>query len=244
MADFNVHVATGAIAGGVGVTALMSADRMDPQTGLICFFAAMIGGVLPDVDADESVLLNLIFTFFALLASFFVMFSQLGGHAILESIILWLLAFLFVKLAVFELFTRTTTHRGIFHSLPAGLFFACATAVLMSRLFHQPASAAWLTGLFVLTGCLVHLLMDELYSLNLFGVGGVEHSLGSAFKLYSRELWATAAMIAATVVAFLLAPSPAELVGSLFTLETLEAIRGRLLPAGHWFGLPFLPVAP
>lgn len=244
MAGFNIHVSVAAVVGGVGVTTLMSAGQSDPQTGLLCFFAAMLGGVLPDVDADESIPLNLAFTFGALLGSFFVMFSQVAVYSIVELILIWLVTFLLIKLAVFELFTRLTIHRGIFHSLPAGLFFACATVTLLSRLFHHSAQESWLAGLFILVGYWVHLVLDELYSLNLFGVGGVAHSLGSAFKLYSRNWWVTGAMYGAVVVFYLLTPSLSEMVDGVFVPGTWQGVQARLLPVGAWFGLPFLPVSP
>lgn len=243
MAGFDVHVSVASVVGGVGVTILMGTGQADPQIALICFFATMIGGVLPDVDADESIPLRLAFTFFAMLASFLVMFSYADGYSILELIVLWLLMFLFVRLVVLELFTRTTSHRGIFHSLPAGVLFACVTAILLSRLFHHSAKLSWLAGLFVLLGYVVHLLLDELYSLNLLGAGGVSSSFGSAFKLYSNNIWVTCALYAAIAVLFLFTPSLAEMVDAVFNQATWNALQTRWVPTGAWFGLPFLSIS-
>ncbi|MBF0341403.1 MAG: metal-dependent hydrolase [Magnetococcales bacterium] len=239
MAGFNVHLAVGAMAGGVGVTSLMVAGLVDSQVGLLGFFAAMIGGVLPDVDAEESIFLDLAFTVFALLGSFFVMFSQTGVYSVAELTILWLVTFLFIKFAVFELFVRFTVHRGIFHSVPAGVFFGGVTAALLIHLFRLPERAAWLAGLFVFFGYLVHLLLDELYSLNLLGEGGVLASFGTAFKFHSRDSWATASMYTAIALVFMMTPGVSGLLGELFSKATLDAVGARFLPAGHWFGLPY-----
>lgn len=237
MAGFNVHVSVASVVGGMGVTTLMATGQLDGQAALLCFFMAMIGGVLPDVDADQSIPLNLAFTFFALLGSFLVMFSQVQHFSILESIVVWLLTFLLIKLAVFELFTRMTVHRGIIHSLPAGFFFTCTTSTLLSHLFHHSDRLSWLAALFLLLGFLVHLLLDELYSLNLFGVGGVSHSLGSAFKLYSRNWWATGGMCAAGLLLFLLTPSLADVGDLLLNQATWQSVFGRFLPTAGWFHL-------
>ncbi|MBF0271471.1 MAG: metal-dependent hydrolase [Magnetococcales bacterium] len=244
MAGFHTHLAVAAVSGGVGVTTLMVAGVVDPQTGLIGFMGATIGGVLPDVDAEDSWPLDLAFTLFALLGSFFVMFSQVGAYSVAELTVLWMVSFLFIKLAVCEMFVRFTVHRGIFHSLPAGVFFAGLTALLLMRLFHQSERLAWLTGLFVLLGYLVHLLLDELYSLNLFGPGGVSSSLGSAFKLSAPDGWATSAMYLAIFLVYYVTPGPLATLREIFTPATLDAILPRLVPAGPWFGLPFLALFP
>ncbi|MBF0629248.1 MAG: metal-dependent hydrolase [Magnetococcales bacterium] len=237
MAGFDIHLAVAAVFGGVGVTTLMGAGMIDPQTGLIGFVAAMIGGVMPDVDADDSIFLDLSFTLFALLGSFFVMFSQLARYSIAELIVLWLVTFLFIKLALFELFVRFTVHRGIFHSLPAGLFFAGLTADLLIRLFHQPDRVAWLAGLFVLLGYLVHLLLDELYSLNLLSAEGVADSFGTAFKLRAPDGWATATMYLSVLLVYYDTPGLGLLLRELFSPITWHAISPRLLPTGEWFGI-------
>ncbi|MBF0428187.1 MAG: metal-dependent hydrolase [Magnetococcales bacterium] len=240
MAGFNAHCAVAAVVGGMAVTTLMVSGQADPQTALICLGSCLIGGVLPDVDADESVPLKLSFTVFALLGSFFIMFSQVKVYSILELIVLWLVTFLFIKLVVFELFTRITVHRGIFHSLPAGIFFAGATAVLMSRLFHHPDKLSWLAGLFLFLGFVVHLILDELVSLNLFGVGGVSYSFGSAFKLFSRNGWVTGAMYAAVVIILFMAPNLPDVVKGVFNQTSRDAVNAHFLPTGPWFGVPFL----
>ncbi|MBF0190555.1 MAG: metal-dependent hydrolase [Magnetococcales bacterium] len=244
MAGFNTHVAVAAVIGGVGVATLMVAGLADPQTGLVGFIAATIGGVLPDVDAEDSWPLDLAFTLFALLGSFFIMFSQVPVYSIVELTVLWMVSFLFIKLAVCEMFVRFTVHRGIFHSLPAGVFFAGLTALLLMRLFHQSERFAWMTGLFVLLGYLVHLLLDELYSLNLFGEGGVSASLGSAFKLSAPDGWATAAMYVAIFLVYYVTPGLPATLREIFTPATLDAILARLVPVGPWFGLPFLAQFP
>ncbi|MBF0214534.1 MAG: metal-dependent hydrolase [Magnetococcales bacterium] len=240
MAGFHVHVTVAAAVGGVGVISLMVAGQADLQTGWIGFVAATIGGVLPDVDAEDSWPLDLAFTFFALLGSFLVMFSQVAVYSIAELTVLWLVTYLFIRLAVLELFVRFTVHRGIFHSLPAGVFFAGATAALLLRLFHLSERLAWLAAVFMLLGYLVHLLLDELYSLKLLEEGGISASFGTAFKLRSQDGWATSAMYLAVFLVYYLTPGLPDALRGLFSPAVGEAILNRLVPVGPWFGLPFL----
>ncbi|MBF0125760.1 MAG: metal-dependent hydrolase [Magnetococcales bacterium] len=241
MAAFGVHIGVAAVTGGVGVTTLMAAGLADSQTALLCFFTSLIGGVLPDVDADDSIPLNLALTCFALISSFFVMFSRVGTHSILESILLWLGTFLVVKLVIFEGFRRATTHRGLWHSLPAGVLCAGVTAWLSSHLFHLPPLSGWLAGLTLLAGFVVHLLLDELYSLNLLSAGGASHALGSAFKLHAGNLWVTGALYLAVVLILALTPGLTDMLHAVFNPTTVQEVRGRFLPTGNWFGLSFLP---
>ncbi|MBF0613862.1 MAG: hypothetical protein G8237_06705 [Magnetococcales bacterium] len=239
MAGFAVHLVTAAVVGGVGVTTLLAVGAVTPATAWIGFAATMLGGVLPDIDADDSIFLDVAFTVLALVGSFLLMFSQVERYAIAELVVLWMMAFLFVKFAVYELFVRFTTHRGIFHSVPAGLFFAGLTAAGMIHLFHHPEQRAWLIGLFVLMGYWVHLLLDELYSLRLLAASDGATSLGSAFKWFAPDGWATSAMYLALVLVYYWTPSPLPTLRELFAPALFEAVQTRWWPAGPWFGIPY-----
>ncbi|MEO5345940.1 MAG: metal-dependent hydrolase [Magnetococcus sp. YQC-9] len=239
MADFNTHLAVAAVAGGVVVTSLMVVGVIHAQAGLSCFFAAMVGGVLPDVDAEESWTLDLTFSIFALLGSFLIMFSQVRVYTIGELIVLWLVSFLFIKYAVCEMFIRCTVHRGIFHSLPAAVFFGGASAALLFHLFHQSERFAWIIGLFMFFGVLVHLVLDEIYSLNLMGEGGVARSFGSALKLWSSDPWASFTMYLAAGMVVLSTPGLPAVLKELFDRRILEAMLPKLFPSEVWFGIPY-----
>ena len=236
MANFKEHLIVGTVAGGFGATSLLVAGQADPQAVLIYLSAATIGSVLPDIDADNSTPLHIAFSFFAVLLAFFTLFSQEARLSIVELLVLWLAVYLFFKLVVFALFIRTTVHRGVFHSIPAGVMFGFLTTIMMSKLFQFSDKVAWLAGGFVFFGYLAHLLLDELFSLNLFGEGGVKHSLGSAFKLYSSDLRATAVLYAVTIGLFFLMPDLGGTFKGTFAATTWQVIQERLLPKGGWFG--------
>ena len=237
MASFKAHLTSGNIVGGVGGLSLYVAGQVDAQGMLGCLTAAIIGGILPDIDADNATPLHIAFTFFAVLFSFLVVFSQGDRLSVAELLILWLLAFLFIKLVVFELFVRITVHRGVFHSVPAAVLFGFLTAIFLHRLFQLPAKISWLAGIFLGAGFILHLLLDELYSLNMFGGGGVKQSLGSALKLYSDNLKATAILYAVTIALFFATPGLDEVRNETLTAKTWDGVRARLIPEETWFGV-------
>ncbi|MBF0436074.1 MAG: metal-dependent hydrolase [Magnetococcales bacterium] len=191
MANFKVHCITAAVAGGVVGTLLLKEHLLEPYGVITGFFLTTLGGLLPDVDADNSTLLATFLTIVAVILSFLVMFSQSQQRTGMELILLWLGCYLFCKWVVFALITQLTTHRGIFHSLPAALLASLATVMLLYHLFGWSNRSSWLGGGFLGLGYLLHLLLDEFASLNPFGITGIRHSLGSALKLRSQDLLPT-----------------------------------------------------
>ncbi|MBF0446985.1 MAG: metal-dependent hydrolase [Magnetococcales bacterium] len=239
MAGFKAHFSAAAVSGGLMATTLLSAQIIEADTAIFCFIAAILGGLLPDIDSDTSTILTVSFTVFAVIFSFLVMFSQAASLSIMELLILWMAAFVFFKLAVFELFTRLTVHRGIFHSIPAAFGCFYFTPLFLGRLFHIPNQNLWLIAAFLLAGFLIHLLLDELASLNLFGLGGTRKSLGSAFKFYSDDLAATTGLYLTTALLYHLSPEINGSFDPLLTWETWETIANRFFPVGGWFSVKF-----
>ncbi|MEO5370812.1 MAG: metal-dependent hydrolase [Magnetococcus sp. DMHC-1] len=240
MANFRVHFSVAAVAGGMAATALLVAGEIGWGETLACFAAATIGGLLPDLDADNSTPLAMAFTALAICFSFLLMFSQAGRYSVLELLVLWSGGYLLVRHGVLRLFTRATVHRGIFHSLPALFFFTFLTVLLAWGLYGIPRQTAWLVGTFIGMGVFVHLLLDELYGFNLFNPVGMQHSLGSALKLYSRDWLATGLMYLVVVGLYLATPQTDGLYQHLLREKTWQRIEQRFLPKSGWFssGVP------
>ena len=239
MAGFKVHFATAAVTGGIVATSLLSAAIINPSTMLLCFAAVILGGVLPDIDSDKSTVLSISFTILSLVLSFFIMFAQVEFLSILELCLLWFGVFLFFKLVVFGLFTLFTVHRGIFHSIPAAFLSWFGTTVFLHPLYNLDNRTVWIVGAFVFLGFIIHLLLDELTSLNLFGFGGVRQSFGSALKLYSPSLPATAILYLATAGLYMLTPESDGLFLQIADPNTWEKISQNFFPTGSWFAVKF-----
>ncbi|MEO5379066.1 MAG: metal-dependent hydrolase [Magnetococcus sp. DMHC-6] len=235
MANFRVHLSVATLVSGLAATSLLVAGRIGKEDTLICFVAGLVGGILPDIDADHSEPLQLAFTFSALLVGFMTLFKMVDRLAVLELLLLFLFIFLFIKIIIYELFVRFTVHRGIFHSLPAGAFFAFLMMIWLHKEMGFTPHKAWFVGLFVVLGYLVHLLLDEVYSLNILGAGGVKHSFGTAFKLFSSNLLVTGLMYGAVVVLFFWLPDSGGVWTDLFGRETRMVIEKRFYPDHGWF---------
>lgn len=234
MAGFRAHLTVAAVLGGVTGTALLMGGIATPRDLLVGFVATIVGGMLPDLDSGSSTPLNAAFAVMAVLLSFLVVFTQVNHYALAELLLLWLAVYFFLRMVVFRLFVAFTVHRGIIHSLPAGVLFASLTAMGLSLLAGFGPRGAWLAGGFLLLGFLSHLLLDEVYSLNLFGLRA-PHGVGSAFKLFSRNLLVTVLMYLAAAGAFWLAP-PLQGVTSMQEWRGAWARVGdRLLPRHGWF---------
>ncbi|MBF8274439.1 MAG: hypothetical protein HW380_3544 [Magnetococcales bacterium] len=211
MAGFKAHFVTAAAVGGLVGTHLLQEQLLEPQGVLAGFFLAILGGLLPDVDADNSTLLALAMTVAAMIVSFLVMFSQSDRFDAVQLVSLWLGCYLFFKWAVFGVVTRLTTHRGIFHSIPAAVLGGLLAVLLLHRLFGWHIRSAWLGGGFVWLGYMVHLILDEVTSLNMFGFRGIRHSLGSALKFRSPDLFPTLGVYFAILLSVPLLPDSAGL---------------------------------
>ena len=88
-------------------------------------------------------------------------------------------------------------------------------------------------------GFLVHLLLDELYSVDFFGLT-VKHSFGSALCLGKfgsrRALVATAVLYASTAAAYYYAtPNPQAFIKVISNPALYAQLSHRLLPTQGWF---------
>ena len=135
---------------------------------------------------------------------------------------------------IFKLFARFSVHRGVFHSLLAAVFFGFLTTSLTYHLFRLSALGAWMSGLFVSVGYVIHLVLDEIYSVDLTGAR-VKRSFGTALKLISADVKATTCLVLATILVFFATPSAEKFVHTVLNFDTYKSIKGQLLPKAGWF---------
>jgi hypothetical protein len=236
LASFNVHLSVGIISSGIAATTMLVAGLGSDRQVVVYFLLGAIGSLLPDVDSDSSIPVQIAFSFASIMLAFLVMFLFTGLFgSVAELFLVWVGTYLLFRWLVFELFTRLTVHRGAFHTIPAALLFGFLTTAISQRVFAYETFAAWMNGAFVCFGYLVHLTLDELYSVNLFGMH-TKRSLGTALKLRSKTSWpATLYLYLATAVAFYATPPVEPVRDALVDKEVLEVIGTRLLPEKTWF---------
>lgn len=189
MAGFRMHVTTSAVLGcgyaGIGHAAYGVPLDTAVVAGAMCGFS----GMLPDLDSDYGVPLRETMAFTAaivpmLLVGRFQSLALTHDAMVLVAVSLYLV----VRFGVTNMIRKYTVHRGMFHSLPAGLIFAgmaflvCGGAPFEIRCYKAGG---------VLAGFMSHLLLDEIYAVEWKGGRWrFKKSFGTALKLWGEDGWA------------------------------------------------------
>ena len=248
MANFNTHVSIAFL--GSGGTALLAINShlITWLEAPWLIFLGTIGGLLPDIDSDNSKQVRILFLLLAMMSTltlltegsilqgipslfpsekvichataleFSSLLSELSNQCLPYSLILIALsAFIFVRYILFSLFRSLTVHRGVFHSILAALFFALLTTCVSYYFLKQESLFAWLSGLFISTGFIIHLLLDEIYSVDLSN-SRLKRSFGTALKVYGyRSSFASMLMLLCTLGLYTVAPSTTPFINALQT---------------------------
>ena len=203
MAGFKAHLASGAFSGiFIASTGFFSKALTPVQVGAI-FIVGSVAGLLPDLDSDAGKPLNLLFGLLSILipSILFPLAMQYGGGSPEFLICYFAISFILINYLASSLIQKFTVHRGIMHSLPFALL--CGG---LSYIFFIPSGShlAGFGGLAVLSGCLVHLVLDEISSIKLkFGfIPVLKRSSGKSFKLNSKSTPATFFIYVLIVIVF------------------------------------------
>jgi hypothetical protein len=237
MANFNTHLAVAAVGTGLCATVALAGNAAPNSYLLTLTLAGTIGGILPDIDLEKAIPSRILFSALGVIAAFIALFSLEKRYSIAELWIVWLAVYAFVRYVVHWIFHTRTRHRGIFHSLLAGGFFMVLTAVIFARIFGEPAALAWLTGLFVLIGFVIHLALDEIYSVDIEGAQ-LKKSFGTALKVVDRKSWRASALMGIAFGAVVASAPPSQEFEDIMAPPTVFTfLKERLLPKGNWFGI-------
>jgi len=235
MADYATHLGWGTIGAGLAASATYAADIVPSANLLTLTVAGLVGSVLPDIDLEKAVPSRLLFTGLGFLLAFIALFNFKASYSIIELWIIWFGVFASIRYGAYNVFHHTAVHRGIFHSLLAGLFFMTVTAILAAYALGYDPVVAWMAGLFVMLGYIIHLLLDEVYAVDFAGAR-LKRSFGSALKLFDGGSKSSSLLMAgALIVALMIAPPSAEFRRIMKPAQVSEFFRDRMLPQGQWF---------
>lgn len=235
MADFATHLGWGAVGAGLVASATYAADIVPSGDLLTLTTAGVIGSVLPDIDLEQAVPSRGLFTGLGLALAFIVLFSFRATYSITELWLIWLAVFVAIRFGAYHAFHRNAVHRGIFHSLLAGLFFMALTAVLVAYWLGRDPVVAWMAGLFVFLGYVIHLVLDEIYSVDVTGAR-IKRSFGSALKLFDRHSTSASMLMGGALVAMLLITPPSEEFRRIMKPSVVtQFFRERMFPQNGWF---------
>jgi len=190
MAGFRTHItvssALGVAAGAIAVNPL----SFTTETAVLVAGLTGAGGMLPDLDSDSGIPLRETFSLAAVvlpLALIPRMQLHLSQEGILAALLFSYLAIRYLGARVFKHFT---VHRGMFHSIPAVLI----AGLVVYLGYHSPdRRVRLLLAAGVMIGFLSHLVLDELYSVDLRGMKvRLNQFAGTAVKFVSPSIAATA----------------------------------------------------
>lgn len=237
MANFPTHIVVGTIVAGSLATLTLAADVIAPENLVAVTLAGSLGSVLPDIDLKDSRPSRALFAGLAVFFSFALLFHFAPRLSIAEMWILWLGTLLFVRYGLRNVFYRLTIHRGVWHSWIAGLAAALAAVIMFYYVFDRPDGVAWLAGGFLFIGYLTHLILDEIYSVDVLG-NHIKKSFGTAFKPFDMRTPVGSALMAAAAVALLfVTPSIATFYDGITSRPMWASLNARLLPKDGWFGI-------
>lgn len=188
MASFRTHITVAVIASGAATLSCMQADLVTHREALIPFALGVLAGILPDIDSDYSVPTRMLFKLLSVVAALLVVACFVEELNIFYLLGLAGLAAFSVRYIIYPLFASMTEHRGLFHSLPAAMLFALFVVGIGLYGLYWSVEFSWLAASFMCGGYLVHLLLDEFYSVDFMG-RSLKASFGTALTLFSPSSW-------------------------------------------------------
>lgn len=230
MANFSTHVTGATAASCLMSTVCLKAGFINTPDAFLLTFAGVTGGILPDIDLKHSHPSKIVFTTLGLLVSMLWVFVTNAALSVLEMWFFGVCLFLVIRYPVWATFHRFTVHRGSLHSVAAACMFAMVAILLSSRAFGLRDELAWLVGVFIFAGCIFHLALDEIYSVDFLG-HRIKRSFGSALKIIDLErLIPSAAIIFVAVMAWLYTPPSNGLLQNLTDTSFRQQLQENFLP--------------
>ena len=237
MANYATHLGVGTVVSGALATLTVAADILSPDSLMAVTLAGVVGSVLPDIDLKDSRASRVFFSTLAFFLAFCVLVVGALKLSVAELWIATSVVFVVIRYGGEALFSRFSYHRGIWHSLLASFFFASLTALIFHHLLGKHPGVAWLAGGFMFVGCITHLILDEMYSVDLMD-RRLKLSFGSALKFIDAKRMGETAVVAVLAgVAFLVAPPTKDFVSGVGSQEIWSSINNKLLPQDAWFGV-------
>lgn len=224
MANFSTHM-LGAVGVGIVVSSVLVTTGLLPLSGLATGVGLVaLGGIFPDVDSDHSDAIDLVFSTLAVGVAAPVMIAAVPSVGLLAALVLLAVTYAAVRYVVIVPFRWFTAHRGRFHSLPTAALLGAIVAITANRGLGLDPVGAWIHGALFVVGYLVHLGLDEIYSVDL-GNRRIARSFGTALKLGDRhDLVGYGILYAAIAVCLAVAPPTRPFADAIASVEI------RLLP--------------
>ena len=206
MASFAQHVNTAVVISGIAIAPLYGSSLIDINQALTLLFFGLIGGVLPDIDLENSKPIQITSSILSIFIPLLAILILLESLSISKMLLIWCVSALLLHFVIFKILLNMTAHRGIIHSVPMGVLLGYSLSLVFQHILLYEQLFSLLCGLFLFCGFIIHLILDEIISLNAFGMS-FKKSLGTAFKFYEKEnLIGTVILYMCIIILFVIFP--------------------------------------
>ncbi len=190
MAMFHTHIRVSTVAGIVGGAVAYLNYGVPLTTSVVGGGLCAIGGILPDIDSGPGIPLREITTFLASAVPTMLITRLLSYNMNQEMLILTgATIYVGIRFGLAHFLRQYTVHRGMFHSFPSMAIFGELTYLLFYG--ESPFVRVFMVAA-VCLGFFIHLLLDEIYSVEWDGRPRVKRSFGTAMKFVGDNWWANA----------------------------------------------------
>jgi membrane-bound metal-dependent hydrolase YbcI (DUF457 family) len=191
MAAFREHVI---FSSGLGVAygaAAWAGLGFTPVQASLAAVMTAVAGMLPDLDLDHGRPAQELFGLLAGVAPLLLVGRVLQWLHLTpdrEMVMLGMVAlYALIRYGLSRIIPYLSVHRGMFHSIPAMLI---AAEVAYLTYPSDSARVKFLVGAGVALGFFSHLLLDEIYSVEISGVKvGLKKSSGTAIKMFGEAFF-------------------------------------------------------
>jgi Trk-type K+ transport system membrane component len=230
MANFNTHLSSAAVVSGLLSTLCLQVGFVNSDNAMILILVGTIGGILPDIDLHYSYPSRIIFSVLGIIAALFWVVSEENSRSVVELWLVGLAIYLLTRYGIWRIFNIYTKHRGAIHSIAAAALSGLATTAISYQIFEKSDFLSWLMGFFMFSGFILHLLLDELYSVD-FMNRRIKRSFGTALKVVdSKQPYSSGLIVALSLAIWFATPSAILFVDTLLSGETYSLIWHRMLP--------------
>ncbi|WP_255494541.1 metal-dependent hydrolase [Sulfurovum sp. bin170] len=239
MANFNTHFVVASGASAVVSGTMLSMEVIAPTESVMAFALGTFGGLMPDIDSDHSKSIGIGFTVLSLLITILSVFLKSSTYSIIEMLIMAGVVFWAVRFGLIGVFRKISKHRGMFHSIPVAFIWGVVTAIVMHLFLGLDALLSWVYGIMITWGYMVHLILDEIYSVDLRN-RRVKKSSGTALKFFKLKTQTDKIQNGLIYLSLFLlisvAPDSSLVQEALFSSDAFKNFMDVLLPYdGKWF---------
>ncbi len=186
MAGFYGHLTTGVVLGSAYAFTGFWYGTFDWGTLALAGLTTAIGALTPDLDSDSGVPIRELFSLAgAVFPLFLIPRLRHAGVPLDQALCIMIGSYLFIRYGLSHILKRLSVHRGMFHSIPA----LCVAGLAVFDVYHHERIdvRVYLAGS-MMVGFLSHLILDELFAVDLRGLPRFKKSFGTALKL-SSDSW-------------------------------------------------------